>query len=148
MHVTSPAFAAGDSIPRKYSCDGDDVSPPLEWRDAPERTKSFVIVVEDPDAPGAPFTHWILYDIAPTTSRLEEGDVYTGTSGMNSFGKTGYRGPCPPPDAPAHRYVFHVYALDLPSVGHPELGKNDLTDAIEGHVLDEGEIVAEYRRQK
>jgi Raf kinase inhibitor-like YbhB/YbcL family protein len=146
MHLTSPAFSAGGSIPRKYSCDGEDISPPLEWRHVPDRTKSFVIIFEDPDVPAGPFTHWVLYNIAPTITRIEEGDVFTGTPGTNSFGTTGYRGPCPPADGPAHHYVFHVYALDMPEVRHLELRKDDLIDAMEGHILDEGELVAEYGR--
>ena len=146
LHVTSSAFSDGGTIPQKYSCDGQNVSPPLEWRGAPDRTKSFAIICDDPDAPRGSFTHWLLYDIPPTTTALPEGDAYTGTAGLNGFGKSGYGGPCPPRDDPAHHYAFRVYALDVPSLGNPGLGTHDLAKAMEQHVLDQGSLTGTYRR--
>lgn len=146
FHVTSSAFPDGGTIPEKYSCDGQNVSPQLEWRGAPDKTRSFALVCDDPDAPNGPFTHWILYDIPATTMKLEEGAANTGKSGINSFGKPGYGGPCPP-HGPAHHYAFHMYAVDVPSIGKPDMTRQDLMGALKGHVLGEGELVGEYRRK-
>jgi Raf kinase inhibitor-like YbhB/YbcL family protein len=148
LRVTSPAFADGQPIPQKYSCDGENVSPPLEWHGIPDSAKSIALICDDPDAPSGTFTHWVLYDIPATTTRLREGAADTGKAGLNSFRKIGYGGPCPPPKDAAHRYVFHVYALDVASVGKPGLASSDLSAAIEGHVLAEGELVGKYQRKK
>jgi Raf kinase inhibitor-like YbhB/YbcL family protein len=98
--------------------------------------------------PDGPFTHWILYDIPVTTTRLEEGAANTGTAGINSFGKPGYGGPCPPHGGPAHHYTFNVYAIDVPSIGKPDMARQDLLNAIKGHVLGAGELVGEYHRKR
>ncbi len=148
IRVTSPAFADGQPIPQKYSCDGENVSPPLEWHGIPDSAKSIALICDDPDAPSGTFTHWVLYDIPAAATRLSEGAADTGKAGLNSFGKIGYGGPCPPPRDAAHRYVFRVYALDVASVGKPGLAGSDLSAAIEGHVLAEGELVGRYQRKK
>ena len=148
VRITSSAFPDNGTIPQKYSCDGADVSPPLEWGAAPNGTRSFAIVCDDPDAPEGRFTHWLLYDIPATTMALSEGDAYTGAAGLNSFGKSGYGGPCPPQNDTAHRYAFHIYALDVPSIGGAGLGRQEFEDAIDGHVLGEGELVGEYQRKR
>jgi Raf kinase inhibitor-like YbhB/YbcL family protein len=148
LQITSSAFPDGGTIPQKYSCDGANVSPPLEWRGAPNKTRSFAIICDDPDAPDGTFTHWILYDIPPSTTGLSEGDAFAGAAGVNDFGKSGYGGPCPPRNDPSHHYAFHVYALDVPSIGNSGLERQAVLNAMKGHVLDEGELVGEYRRKR
>lgn len=147
FHLTSSAFSNGGTIPEKYSCDGQDVSPQLAWRGAPDATQSFVLMCDDPDAPNGPFAHWIVYDIPVTTTTLEEGAANIGRSGINSFGKSGYGGPCPPQGA-THHYVFHVYAVDRQSIGKGGMTRQGLLDAMDGHVLGEGELVGEYQRKR
>ena len=148
LRVTSPAFADGQTIPQKYSCDGEDVSPPLEWQGTPVTTKSMALICDDPDAPSGTFTHWVLYDIPPGTTTVSEGAVDAGKAGLNGFGKIGYGGPCPPHKDAAHRYVFRVYALDIDSAGRPGLSKSDLVAAMKAHVIAEGELIGKYERKK
>lgn len=147
LHVSSSAFSEGQPIPEKYSCDGRNLSPPLKWNGAPEKTKSLAIIVDDPDAPSGTFTHWVLYDLPAKTSELKEGSSGAGKEGVNSFKKKGYGGPCPPPNG-AHRYVFHVYALDIDSLGKAGLSKQDVSAAMKGHVLAEGQLIGKYKRAK
>ena len=147
LHVSSSAFSEGQPIPEKYSCDGRNLSPPLKWNGAPEKTKSLAIIADDPDAPSGTFTHWVLYDLPAKTSELKEGSSGAGKEGVNSFKKTGYGGPCPPPNG-AHRYVFHVYALDIDSLGKAGLSKQDVSAAMKGHVLAEGQLIGKYKRAK
>jgi Raf kinase inhibitor-like YbhB/YbcL family protein len=112
LTVTSPAFAAGGAIPRRFTCDGKDVSLPIRWSAPPPNTRELTIEMRDPDAPGGNFIHWSLTRIKPTTNRLAEGQVPSGAlQGSNSFGTVGYRGPCPPPGDPAHHYVITLTAL-------------------------------------
>jgi Raf kinase inhibitor-like YbhB/YbcL family protein len=112
IKVTSPAFAPGGPMPKRFSCDGAEVSPPLAWSGVPKEAKSLVLVMEDPDAPGGTYVHWTLYGIAPTTTGFEEAEVPPGSrEGDNSFGNNGYGGPCPPGGDKAHHYVFKLYAL-------------------------------------
>jgi Raf kinase inhibitor-like YbhB/YbcL family protein len=116
LELTSPAFSHGATIPDKYTCDGPDVSPPLAWKNAPANTKSFALVMEDPDAPGGTFSHWVIYDLPSSVTYLPEGvakqDIVRmgGKVGRNDFGKETYGGSCPPPGRP-HRYNFYLYAL-------------------------------------
>jgi Raf kinase inhibitor-like YbhB/YbcL family protein len=147
MHVSSSTFSEGQPIPKKYSCDGQNVSPPLKWDGVPENTKSMAIIVDDPDAPSGTFTHWVLYDLPAATPELKEGSSGAGKEGVNGFKKTGYGGPCPPPNG-AHRYFFHIYALDIQSLGKAGLSKQDITAAMKGHVLAEGQLVGKYKRAK
>ena len=147
LHVSSSAFSEGQPIPEKYSCDGRNLSPPLKWSGAPEKTKSLAIIADDPDAPSGTFTHWVLYDLPAKTSELKEGSSGSGKVGVNSFKKRGYGGPCPPPNG-AHRYVFHVYALDIDSLGKAGLSKQDVSAAMKGHVLAEGQLIGKYQRAK
>ncbi len=115
--ITCPAFAAGRPIPEKYTCDGPDVSPPLAWTNAPAGTKSFALIADDPDAPGGIWVHWVVYNLPPTLTALAENTPPSpqlpdgAKQGVNDFGQTGYRGPCPPAGR-LHRYVFNIYALD------------------------------------
>lgn len=150
MNLQTSAFTNGESIPREFSCDGDNVSPPLRWSDAPENTKSFALIVDDPDAPGGTFVHWVYYDIPKTVNELPRG-VDTGknpgpggTQGSNDFGKVGYGGPCPP--GGEHRYYFKLYALDTRLNLEPGATKKDLLKAMEGHVVEEVQIMGTYAR--
>jgi Raf kinase inhibitor-like YbhB/YbcL family protein len=147
LDVTSSAFAEGQSIPEKYTCDGENVSPPIKWSGAPATTKSIAIIVEDPDAPSGTFTHWVLYDMPGTSRELAEGSSGSGKGGMNGFGKKGYGGPCPPPGGP-HRYFFRVYALDTASLGNAGSSKEDVTAAMQGHILAQGQLMGTYKRRK
>lgn len=150
IQVTSPAFAAGQPISDKYTCHGDDVSPPLQWHGAPQETKSFVIICEDPDAPGGTFTHWMLYDVPSATVALSENVAKTGSlpdgskQGKNSFGNIGYNGPCPPAGKP-HRYFFRVYALDATLGLDSGVDRSDLLNAMNGHILARGEWMGTYQ---
>ncbi len=138
-------------IPQHYTCDGDNVSPPLEWGDVPEGTQSLALIAEDPDAPGGTFTHWVLYNMPATLRRLPE-DVRrdeilpNGTyQGINSFQRIGYGGPCPP--GGTHRYYFRLYALDAKLELPPGVGKEMLLEAMEGHILAQTEVMGHYSRQ-
>jgi Raf kinase inhibitor-like YbhB/YbcL family protein len=112
IRVTSPAFQPGGAIPRRFTCDGEGVSPPLRWSGAPGETRSLALLLEDPDAPDGTFVHWTLFALAPSTTRLREGEVPAGArEGENSFGDRGYGAPCPPKGDQSHRYVFALYAL-------------------------------------
>ena len=149
--LTSRSFQSDGSIPRKYTCDGEDISPDLSWEGAPDGTETCTLIVDDPDAPGRTFTHWVVYNIPGTVTGFEEGMsafeiLKTGASqGKNDFGQAGYGGPCPPPGK-AHHYHFRLYAiddiLDIPS----GLSRNAVLSAMKGHVLDETEIVGLYKR--
>ena len=154
LTIESSAFEANGVIPTRYTCDGDNVSPPLSWSNVPEGTRSLVLIVDDPDAPDpeAPkmtFVHWVLYNIAPDTTGLAEG-VATGDlppntgEGLNNWDKTGYGGPCPP--IGRHRYFHKLYALDtmLGDLGEPT--KDDLEAAMADHVIAQAELIGTYQR--
>jgi Raf kinase inhibitor-like YbhB/YbcL family protein len=145
--VASEAFADGEHLATKHSCEGSNVSPPLRWNHVPDGTKSQALICEDPDAADGVFTHWVLYDLPADTRRLAEGSSGGGKEGVNSFQTQGYSGPCPPP-AGSHRYVFRLYALDIPSVGDAGLSTEALKAAIEGHVLAEGALTGRYQRRR
>lgn len=152
LTITSPAFDAGGRIPRKYTCEGKDVSPPLEWSGAPANATSLVLIVDDPDAPDpkAPrmtWVHWVLYDLPPSSTGLAEGAAALppGTrEGKNDWKETGWGGPCPP--IGRHRYFHKLYALDvlLGDLGKPT--KAQLEAAMRGHVLAQAELVATYEK--
>ena len=137
-------------IPKIYTCQGKDLSPPLTWKGAPEKTKSYVLIVDDPDAPdpAAPkmcYVHWVLYNIPSSCTGLEEGVTKTpGLDGLNDWKRTGYGGPCPP--IGRHRYFFKLYALDaeLPNLSTPT--KDQLLEAMEGHILVGAELVGTYQK--
>jgi Raf kinase inhibitor-like YbhB/YbcL family protein len=144
MELTSIAFADGEPVPERYTCDGDDVSPPLEWTAPPKGTVSLALCVDDPDAGRYPFTHWLAWGLPPQAGALEEGEA-APSEGRNDFGAPGYRGPCPPPGKP-HRYLFRLYAHDA----HPQLSPSDrrlsFDKAVEGHVLATAELTGTYGR--
>jgi len=139
--VTSNAFREGDLIPSRYTCDADDVSPPLAWSGAPDGTVAFAIIVDDPDARG--WIHWIVADIPAEATTFPEGSS-AGTEGRNDFGRTGWGGPCPP--SGAHRYAFEVFALSE-RLGLPAgFSADELRSAMAGRVLGSGTLTATYRR--
>lgn len=151
LRISSPAFQEGDTIPTKYTCQGQDVSPPLVWSDPPVGTQSFALIVDDPDAPGGVFTHWVLFNIPPDSCELPEAvptqaEFPSGAlQGKNDFGKTGYGGPCPPPGRP-HRYQFTLYALDQPLDLEAGVSKKQLLSAMRGHILAQTQLMGTYRR--
>ena len=152
IQITSTAFSEGQPIPAKYSCEGRDISPPLQWTNAPANTKSFALIMDDPDAPVGTWVHWVLYDLPANTTGLPENAAKTQTisngakQGMNTWPRLGYGGPCPPPGKP-HRYFFKLYALDVMLDLKPGLTKKDLLKAMEGHVLTEGQLMGTYQRK-
>ena len=143
--ISSSAFSEGNVIPRLYTCDGEDLSPPLSWSGTPDDTQSLVMITDDPDAPAGTFVHWVLYDIPPGTTSLSEGVIGVGTQGVNGFGRTSYGGPCPPRGG-AHRYLFKVYALDSPLNLQSSATKAEVEKAMEGHVLAQGQLMGTYER--
>ncbi len=147
LNVTSSAFEPNGAIPKKYTGAGEDISPPLSWNGAPDGTEEFALVCEDPDAPmDEPFVHWVIYGIPKSQTSLPEGSSGDAAEGKNSFGNPGYGGPMPPPGHGTHHYHFEVYALDAPVGLTPGASKPDLLDAMEGHILDQGELVGTYER--
>lgn len=143
--LTSAAFQEGGIIPRKYSCDGEGISPPLSWSGIPDAARSLALIVDDPDAPGRTFVHWVLFNISPGGDGLPEGAQNVGVGGTNNANKTVYSGPCPPRGS-THRYFFKLYALDIPLNLSPGATKADLLQAMEGHILAQGELMAKYKR--
>lgn len=144
LRVTSSAFAPYTTIPERYTGDSDDISPPLEWTGAPQKTRSFALVVHDPDAPLVDgFTHWVLYGIPAGTTQLREGDT-SFTGGKNSFGNTGYNGPMPPPGHGPHHYYFWLYALDSDLDLEAGLDRRTLLARIEDHVIEQARLVGVY----
>ena len=150
LSVTSSSFSSNGAIPLQFTCDGDDLSPSLQWSAAPEGTKSFALVVHDPDAP-VDFTHWLAYGIPPKVHALAQGASTNGAmprgseEGINGFRSVGYAGPCPPPGKP-HHYVFRLYALDVYVTLPPGAKREELEAAMRGHILAEGKLVGVYRR--
>jgi Raf kinase inhibitor-like YbhB/YbcL family protein len=141
--VESPDFNQNGHIPLQYTCDGENINPPVNISNIPEGTKTLALILEDPDAPNGTFTHWLLWNIYPGDPITEKTSL--GTSGINSFGKTGYGGPCPP--SGTHRYYFKVYALDRELSIVAGEDKNSLLEAMEGHILATGELVGRYSRK-
>jgi hypothetical protein len=144
-------FAPGSEIPTRYTCSGPDLSPPLSWTDAPTGTQALALIVDDPDAPGGTFTHWLVYGLLPGQKELREDvpkDDRTpdgALQGRNDFGKAGYGGPCPPPGKP-HRYVFTLFALDRRLQLKPGVGRAELENAMRGHILGEAKLMGNFHR--
>lgn len=151
LRVESTAFEEGGTIPRRYTCDGEDVSPPLSWSTPPEGTKSLVLICDDPDAPMGTWVHWVLFGLSPDISELPEGVpsqriVLGGAKqGTTSFGRVGYGGPCPP-KGPAHRYFFKLYAVDTEIDLDAGATKQEVLRVIEGHILAQGQLMGRYSR--
>jgi len=150
IKITSKAFAEAGMIPRKHTCDGEDVSPPLAWTGVPHGANSMALINDDPDAPMGTWVHWVLYDLPPSVGGLGEAvppdkELRNGAKqGRNDFRKIGYGGPCPP--SGTHRYYFKIYALDV-MLGLPAgATKADLLKAMQGHILAEGQLMGKYKR--
>lgn len=151
LSVSSQAFHEGEKIPARYTCNGQNISPPLVWGEPPAGTGSFVLIVNDPDAPGGTFTYWVLFNLPannrelseaiPTQEQLPDGAL----QGKNDFGKVGYGGPCPPPGHP-HRYQFTLYALDRALDLKADASKKQLKNAMQGHILGQGQLTGIYQR--
>jgi Raf kinase inhibitor-like YbhB/YbcL family protein len=147
LTVTSSAFEAGKQIPRKFTGEGDDISPALSWTGAPPGTKEFALICDDPDAPRPqPWVHWVIYGIPADRTSLGEASKGVGVDGANSWPREGYGGPMPPPGHGVHHYHFKVYALDAPLHLEPGATKEMLLKAMESHIIGRGELVGTYER--
>jgi Raf kinase inhibitor-like YbhB/YbcL family protein len=153
LDINSTVFESGGTIPEKYSCDGENISPPIEWRGVPSEAESLVLVCDDPDAGSVdPFTHWVLYNIPANAVRLPESFNdqmeslhWDGTQGRNSFGNTRYDGPCPP-TGENHRYFFRMYALDEDLDLPPGMNRDQILHRIEDHVIEHAEMEGRFSR--
>lgn len=151
MQISSTAFSNKEQIPVKYTCDGNNISPPLTIENVPENAKSLVLIVDDPDAPGGKFVHWVVYNIPVDRTQLDENTGANtpklksgGLQGKNSFGEVGYGGPCPP--SGEHRYFFKLYALDKDLDLSPGASKEEVIKSMTGHMLDESQLIGLYKR--
>jgi Raf kinase inhibitor-like YbhB/YbcL family protein len=151
LQLTSSSFASENDIPVKFTCQGEDTSPQLAWKNAPAETKTFALIVHDPDAPrSGGFTHWVVYNISAKVNEIPEGASRGdkvgkyGTQGRNDGGRIGYMGPCPP--SGKHRYYFYLYALDSEVNLQPGATKDDLEKAIHGHVLEKAELMGRFQK--
>jgi Raf kinase inhibitor-like YbhB/YbcL family protein len=150
LRLTSASFEADSALPAKYTCDGPDVSPALAWNEPPAGTKSFALVVDDPDTPKKTVIHWLIYDLPAATRTLPEGvptkaKLPDGSrQGKNDHGKIGYSGPCPPAGA-AHHYFFKLYTLDYQTGLKPKATAADVEKAIKGHILAQAELIARFQ---
>ncbi len=147
MNITSPAFADNQNIPSKYSCDGDGINPPLEWSGVPQSAQSLALIVSDPDAPNGTWMHWVMWNISPLTTQVAENSVPPGAvQGQASSGQNVYGGPCPP--SGTHHYIFTLYALDA-KLSIPSYSTADkLSQAMEGHILAQAQLIGLYARVK
>ena len=150
IEVTSSAFLEGEMIPARFSCDGEDVSPPLAWSGVPDTAQSLALICDDPDAPVGTWDHWVLFNLPADAAELPEAAPAEPTlasgavNGKNSWGRLGYGGPCPP--GGTHRYFFYLYALDTRLSLEPGATKAQLRQAMEGHILAEGQLMGRYQR--
>lgn len=142
------AFADGSMIPSQFTCEGSNVSPELQWDGAPTHTRSYALIMDDPDAPAGTFTHWVLFDIPADRSNLAEGTGSIGVAGKNDFGRVGYGGPCPPRGHGPHRYIFTLYACDIASLKLKSgAGRREVETALRGHILAQARYVGRYERK-
>ena len=152
LEIKSSDFETGGMIPKKYTCDGEDISPPLLWDGVPEGTKSLALINDDPDAPMGTWVHWVLYDLPASTKELPENmpkdkTLHSGAKqGITDFRKIGYGGPCPP--SGTHRYFFKLYALDSKLNLEPGATKKQVEDAMKGHIVAQAELIGKYTRQR
>ena len=146
MKITSSAFQQGGNIPSKFTCDESDTSPPLQITGIPSNAKTLVLIADDPDAPGGLFTHWLVWNIPAQINSIAEGSAPRGVHGTNDFGKSGYKGPCPP--SGTHRYAFKVFALDRELELRGGAKRSQVDAAMKGHVIAQGELVGRYARKK
>ena len=146
MKLTSPAFENNQFIPKKYTCDGENINPPLVIKDVPKGAKSLVLIVDDPDAPLKTWLHWLVWNIEPSVSLIEEGQApENAAQGINDFGSHSYGGPCPP--SGIHHYHFKLYALDIKLSLDPSVARAKVETAMQNHILDKAELVGLYQRQ-
>lgn len=145
MELASSAFAGGQPIPQRHSCEGEDHSPPLSWTDVPEGATSLALIVDDPGAPGGTFTHWLGWGLDPAAGGLGEGEA-APVEGRNDFGATGYRGPCPPPGHGPHRYFFRLHALEAELELAPGASKGEVEQALAGRSVAVAELIGTYER--
>ena len=151
LELKTTAFKSGGTIPAKYTCSGADISPALAWNQPPPRTQSFVLIVDDPDAPAGTWVHWVVYNLPASARQLPEsvpqGEaiVSGGKQGLNDFPQNGYGGPCPPPGKP-HRYFFRLYALDTLLDLHAPIHRNDVDAAMKGHILTQAKLMGTFGR--
>lgn len=151
MEITSSAFAQNGNIPNKYTCDGQNVSPPLAWKNAPPQAKSFALIMDDPDAPSKTWVHWVVWNLPADTFELPEGvgkgnRIGKAFQGITDFGQNGYGGPCPP--SGTHRYFTKLYALDLILDLEPNSNKTTLEKAMKDHILAHAELIGTYIRKR
>ena len=144
MQILSSAFKENDFIPSKYTCDGNDVSPPLEFINVPKEAKSLALIMDDPDAPMGTFVHWVVWNILSSTKKISEGEELTFPQGKTDFGKLGYGGPCPP--SKIHRYFFKLYALNTILNIRPGSTKQELEKAMKGHIIEVAQLIGRYQR--
>lgn len=147
MRIISSVFEHNQNIPSKYTCDGENVNPPLQFIGIPQNAKSLVLIVDDPDAPSKTWVHWVVFNLDPKTSKIEENSKpTTGIEGMTDFGRTRWGGPCPP--SGTHRYFFKLYALDTVLNLTSTAGKEEVEDAMQNHVIASSELIGLYSRTK
>ncbi len=152
MELISSAFNNNETIPVVYTCEGENISPPLSWSGAPEKAEVLALVMDDPDAPSGTFTHWVVYNLPPVPPNLKAGASLSGRlseglrEGLNSFGEQGYGGPCPPPGGGEHRYFFRLYALDQKLDLSGRITRGQLMDAVEDKILDQADLVGRFAR--
>ncbi len=144
LRLTSPAFSSQGRIPSLYTCQGDDTSPPLKIESILSGTQSLVLIMDDPDAPMGTWDHWVVWNIPPTMTEIHEGEEPQGVGGKNSWGRTGYGGPCPP--SGTHRYVFKLYALDTMLNLKKGATKREVEQAMQGHILAQTQLVGLYSK--
>lgn len=145
MKITSSAFSHNSKIPSKYTCDGENINPPLQFVDVPSSAKSLALIVDDPDAPAKTWVHWVVYNIDPQTSEVKENSIpQGGIEGTTDFGKPGYGGPCPP--SGVHRYFFKLYALDSALDLPQKAGKQIVEEKMKEHIIDQTELIGLYSR--
>jgi Raf kinase inhibitor-like YbhB/YbcL family protein len=145
FELTSSAFGEGDLVPRRHTCEGEHLSPPLSWAGVPAATRSLALIADDPDAPVGTFTHWLAWGLDPVAGGIDEGEA-APREGRNGFGTVGYGGPCPPPGHGRHRYFFRLHALDAELDLEQGAARAELERAIEGHVLETAELMGGYER--
>ncbi len=151
FRIASTAFSEGEFIPSRFTCNGEDISPALRWTAPPNGTRSFILIVEDPDAPGGVWTHWVVYNLPaqaramPENVPMQETLPTGGLQGLNSFGHIGYGGPCPPPGNP-HHYFFRLYALDTTLSLKAGASKAEVLGAAKGHFLGEAQLMGRFKR--
>src|SRR3989344_1171445 len=151
MKITSPKFENGKKIPEEYTCDSKNISPPLEISGVPKEAKSLVLIMEDPDVPKSiradgMWDHWVVFNIPPNITKIEEGQNQPGKLGINTNNKTAYQGPCPPDKE--HRYFFNIFALDVELNLNQGTAKKQVLEAMKGHILEEAVLIGVYERKK